>query len=192
MTWGDLGRSSQLGHVHPICRDWQYADATPRLTGRNAQHSPNSAPTAASRGCRELSLYSGAGRLCAERHTCLTCGLPGPCDLCCSACMLVARCLHLQPGEGNPMKTVPAGSVPNLPRDVLLLIQQGIYSLYEIRAAVAKYLLVTPQQTEFYLLDADGQVVADPSVKAANDADIVGIVSVGSIPPTDTARPNFA
>lgn len=81
------------------------------------------------------------------------------------------------------MKTIPAQSMPKLPKEVAALVRQGIYSLFELRDASAKYLLVTSKRkTEFYLLDDAGDVVVDDSFRSVDDADIVEAVSFTESP----------
>lgn len=84
------------------------------------------------------------------------------------------------------MKTISADVLPGLPAEVLDLIQQGVYSLFEIRDSTAAYLLVT-SRSEFYLLDGLGGVAVDPSVRSIEDAVIVEAVAI-SMSDSDSRR----
>jgi hypothetical protein len=76
------------------------------------------------------------------------------------------------------MKSAPSQDLARLPSEAAVLVSQGVYSLYEIRSASAKYMLVTNKRGEFYLLNERGEVVGDPSVKSIGDVDIVDAIAL--------------
>ena len=76
------------------------------------------------------------------------------------------------------MKTIPMENMPSLPVEVAALVRQGIYSMFEVSGSAAKYLLVTSQRNEFYLLGETGTIVVDPAIRSIEDARIVQAVSL--------------
>jgi hypothetical protein len=95
------------------------------------------------------------------------------------------------------MRTIAAESMPKLPADVVSLVAQGVYSLFELKGSAAKYLLTTPQPAEFYLLDEEGGIAVDPRITSVKGAPIVAAISFAPREPSsDTngfwALPRFA
>lgn len=95
------------------------------------------------------------------------------------------------------MRTIAAETMPKLPADVVSLVAQGVYSLFELKDSTAKYLLTTPQPAEFYLLDEEGGIAVDPRITSVQSAPIVAAISFTRCePPSETngfwALPRFA
>lgn len=81
------------------------------------------------------------------------------------------------------MKIVDESELQELPRQVIALVRDGVYALYEVRATEAQYLLATSNAKEFYFLSGTGGVVKGPAgVSTVADADIVDAVTFSGEP----------
>jgi len=58
------------------------------------------------------------------------------------------------------MKTLAPSDLPNLPREALTLVADGVYSMYEISSGEPRYVLIASRRTEAYLLSSRGDFLA--------------------------------
>lgn len=89
------------------------------------------------------------------------------------ACLAVMRALKRNQPLGT-LLTLPATSFPNLPSEVIRLIQDGLYSMFRVEHPSAWY-AVKPTEGPVYLVSTKGDVVGDP-VASLDELTIVACV----------------
>jgi hypothetical protein len=75
------------------------------------------------------------------------------------------------------MKILGDSSLPELPQEIKSLVRDGVYSLYEIEHADARYLLITKGEHEYYLLSETGAVTPTAGVKSIADVKLLRAMS---------------
>lgn len=89
------------------------------------------------------------------------------------------------------MKMINSAALTGLPREVLSLIRDGVYSLYSLPAgAAAQYLLVT-NNNEFYFLSADGHP-QQATVARLDEIELDQLVSFSDLPDGRDVQLNWA
>lgn len=78
--------------------------------------------------------------------------------------------------------------LPNLPVEVKRLVNDGIYSVYEVRELAAPYVLMT-NRVEFYALSAEGTALPDVKISALTEKDIVSVIHFDELPRPPVLKP---